>query len=467
MWLTVLAALWTYLAIGLTGVILINRKRPGPEARSLCVKYAWYVVIVHAVLGAMVLRPHDVWPVAAGLIVVAGAFEIVRLHWMNPTRRLGVLVAGLLLYSVVAVAFIGFAWSVSTGLPVFVYVTVAVFDGFSQISGQLWGRRRLAPVISPAKTLEGVAGGLAAALAAATVVRSVAGFVWSVGLALALGICAAALGGDMLASWYKRQQYAKDYGRLIPGHGGVLDRFDSLLAAGAMCFAAKLAMRDASGLFATALLLGFLTGVLALCERLYRSDRFTAETTRKLAHVGGGIAAFLAAVLGLRLWQFLTVGGLFAVVMVVTGKLNLLRSVHGVARTTLGSCCLPVGLCVCYAAFRALADPVLFWGPALLVTISDPLAAVVGRKWPVGRYRTLDGWKTMAGSVAFLLSAFCILAAVMALWGAAPASVALRLFAALTIGAGVALAEALSPYGLDNLTVPLTGLGLLYLMGGS
>ena len=298
MYLPVLAVLWTYLAVGLAGVILVNRRRPGPAARALWVKYVWYVVIVHAVLGAMALRPRDAWPAAAALMVLAGAFEILHLHGANPARRPAVLTAGLLLYGAVAAGFVAFALSVRPGLQVFLYVTVAVFDGFSQISGQLWGRRQLAPVISPAKTVEGAVGGLAVAVVAAVVVRGVAGFTWPVALAAALGICAAALGGDLLASGYKRQQQAKDYGRLIPGHGGVLDRFDSLLAAGAVCFAVQRAMHDASGLSASGLLLAFIAGLLVLCERLYRSGRFPVELTRKLAHVGGGMAAFAAAALG-------------------------------------------------------------------------------------------------------------------------------------------------------------------------
>jgi phosphatidate cytidylyltransferase len=114
------------------------------------------------------------------------------------------------------------------------YVVVAVYDGFSQVTGQWFGRWPLAPRISPGKTVEGVWGGLTAAYVVAMSLGGpmAAGFI--VRVALGVGTALACLAGDLAASWVKRASGIKDYSRFLPGHGGVLDRFDSFLAAAAL-----------------------------------------------------------------------------------------------------------------------------------------------------------------------------------------------------------------------------------------
>ena len=98
--------------------------------------------------------------------------------------------------------------------------------------GRAIGRRKLAPSISPGKTWEGAIGGLlGAAGATGALVHLLDGIesrVWPA-LALGLAIGVAAQAGDLLESKLKRVAGAKDSGRLIPGHGGLLDRLDSLV----------------------------------------------------------------------------------------------------------------------------------------------------------------------------------------------------------------------------------------------
>ena len=109
-------------------------------------------------------------------------------------------------------------------------------DTAAYFAGRRFGRRKLAPQISPGKTWEGVIGAFVAvliyALAASFVLQSSA-TIYDRAAAVIFVLCVAVLGiiGDLFESWIKRCAGAKDSGSLLPGHGGVLDRIDSLTAA--------------------------------------------------------------------------------------------------------------------------------------------------------------------------------------------------------------------------------------------
>jgi phosphatidate cytidylyltransferase len=105
-------------------------------------------------------------------------------------------------------------------------------DTGAYLAGRAWGRHRLAPAISPAKTWEGVAGGVAAvAVYYGVLSRTLPEWDWwtgGTGAVLFAGVTAASMVGDLFESWIKRQAGVKDSGSLLPGHGGILDRVDSV-----------------------------------------------------------------------------------------------------------------------------------------------------------------------------------------------------------------------------------------------
>lgn len=214
-------------ALGAVFMALANRRAPRDIARARWLKFTVFGLIVHAVLAIAALgRPAIVVMVALILAVGAREFAGAWRRIAPPRPRVAIWMyvgaAGLGLWAAALLAPAAFAA---------LFVITAAFDGFSQVVGQWLGRRKLAPQVSPAKTVEGMLGGLVAASVVACTARALlhvdAASALVVGVVTGLG----GLAGDLSASWLKRRAGIKDYSALLPGQGGVLDRFDSLLGA--------------------------------------------------------------------------------------------------------------------------------------------------------------------------------------------------------------------------------------------
>ena len=102
-------------------------------------------------------------------------------------------------------------------------------DIFAYVGGKIYGNKKIAPRISAGKTIEGTLTGLAFTVIMSLIIKYLMNF--SVYQALIAGVLIAmfAFWGDLLESYFKRNIGIKDSGKLIPGHGGLLDRFDSYL----------------------------------------------------------------------------------------------------------------------------------------------------------------------------------------------------------------------------------------------
>lgn len=117
-----------------------------------------------------------------------------------------------------------------------IFIGAFVTDVFCYFSGMLFGKHKLIPRISPKKTVEGAIGGTIMCVAVFVVYGALISLLTDLNadyLALALtGLALAVISqiGDLIASAVKRNYGIKDYGKLFPGHGGVMDRFDSLIA---------------------------------------------------------------------------------------------------------------------------------------------------------------------------------------------------------------------------------------------
>ncbi len=195
--------------------------------------------------------PHDIAPLAFMLVGVAltvGLGTLVLLARTPPGEvpaALGTLGYGTL-YLALPLASVVHLQRQDPWL-VFLLVTIVwLGDTAAYYVGSAWGRHRMAPVVSPKKTWEGAVAGLAIGLVS-TVVWSylrLGRFELAV-LAAGLATAIAAQLGDLVESLFKRASGIKDSGRVLPGHGGLLDRADALLFAGPVLWLSWLAAQSA------------------------------------------------------------------------------------------------------------------------------------------------------------------------------------------------------------------------------
>jgi phosphatidate cytidylyltransferase len=167
------------------------------------------------------------------LVALATVLMVAEWHRMvGGLRRPGWLALG---FAYVALAVVSAFWirhDAQAGRLTFLWVLAVVWatDIFAFFAGRQFGGRKLAPTISPSKTWSGLAGGMTAAALASAIFAAWSQAGW---LALALwGALFAVIAqiGDLAESAMKRRFGLKDSGHLIPGHGGILDRVDGLLA---------------------------------------------------------------------------------------------------------------------------------------------------------------------------------------------------------------------------------------------
>jgi phosphatidate cytidylyltransferase len=219
-----------YFIIGFVMTHIASRRLEADKRKQRWIKYYVYVAIIYPLL-LIIHAGSGYFFVLATIIVLIGFFEIIMNYIRAVKMNLWLLFITPALYAWLAWGFLFFSL-MDTQQVLLVTILVIAFDGFSQIIGQVFGKTKLISV-SPNKTVEGLVGGLALTIVTALSCMTWTHATWQKAIFQGTLIATAAFTGDVLASWYKRKVGVKDYSRLIPGHGGVLDRFDSLIGAGA------------------------------------------------------------------------------------------------------------------------------------------------------------------------------------------------------------------------------------------
>ncbi|MEA3081268.1 MAG: phosphatidate cytidylyltransferase [Sphingomonadales bacterium] len=192
------------------------------------------ILIVIALLAAYV--GSDILAVAVAAVATAMFYE-----WTRMVRGwgLGWYVSGFFYALLPALALLWVREHGGFNLLIWAFIVTWSTDIGAYFAGRTFGKRKLAPSISPNKTVEGLYGGMAAA--------TLLGGAWALAMGLGKPLLAfpplfaiAAQMGDLFESWMKRRAGVKDSGSWLPGHGGVLDRLDGLVPVAVLTAAAQL-----------------------------------------------------------------------------------------------------------------------------------------------------------------------------------------------------------------------------------
>ena len=247
-----------------------------PDWATALLLAALSVIAAHelltAVCGAEKAKRWTALPAVTGALVIAAVYFSgehyadspagMVLRWLIAAAVLALLLASVLTYGrpgalvlqdvcVMAVAGLVIPWAFScmlqlrmlphgAGMVLMPLVAAFCSDSAALFTGMACGRHKMAPLVSPHKTVEGALGGIAGGVVGMVIFRIMFYFCTLVplhiGWCVVIGLAGALMGelGDLSFSVIKRQVGIKDYGRLLPGHGGVLDRFDSVLFAAPM-----------------------------------------------------------------------------------------------------------------------------------------------------------------------------------------------------------------------------------------
>ena len=241
-WYAALFALFTLLAVNEFSRIT-NASAGGENVVTLVTDMAGGLILFAGItlVNLPMLTPHTTAVIGATFLTVYLLYMVARLVMQLYSRESSPLTN--LAYSYMGQMYIALPLGLmsmyytlpdGTALLLAMFVMIWLSDTGAFCVGSLMGRHKLFPRISPAKTWEGFCGGVVFVIASAFVMKYCFGY-WfeftSIGSLCGLGVVVAAFAtwGDLVESLIKRTLGVKDSGNLLPGHGGILDRIDSLL----------------------------------------------------------------------------------------------------------------------------------------------------------------------------------------------------------------------------------------------
>ena len=455
--------------IGGVGFLIINRKLSPGKKKQNWIKYFTYLLIVIIVLGS-ILIDRKLFIV---LIIIFNSVGIIEMMLINKNSDLDhsgniIFLISLGVYSILLLFFFLFALLPET-IIAYTYILVIVFDGASQIIGQLAGKNRLVPGISPNKTWEGFIGGLVIAIITSLLLHKSCNFSILQSLIFGFLICFSSFGGDLLASSFKRIFRVKDFSNLLPGHGGMFDRFDSFVSSGAMIGLLGIPYIfinhiDKDVAVYLAITFVFLAILLA-GEFLHYTFHLKPVYSRMLSHFIAGIISLFCLQLfssPLFILALCIQSGAF---LIATDKMGFLESHHKVKRKTSGSTLFFLGTLIAYFISFWTGQKVYFILPILILTICDPIAAMSGLNYK-SRYWTsiLTGeisQKTRIGSFSFFVTSSILLFIFLPFFY--DINLISKIIISVSISLIVTIIEAISSKGFDNLLIPSSLIVLLFL----
>ena len=191
---------------------------------------------------------------------------------------------------------------------------------------------------------------------------------------------------------------------------------------------------------------------------LDRQPQRQPELTRKVVHIGTGNVILIAWALAIPAWVGIAASIFFAGVALLSYALPLLPGINSVGRRSFGTFFYAVTIGLLVAWFWPRSQPQFAALGVLIMTWGDGLAGLVGRSWGRHPYELAGMAKSWEGSLTMAVVSGAIAGAILTATVAAPGALILAI--ALGVGLLAALLESFSPWGIDNLTVPLGTAGL-------
>lgn len=451
-----------HFVIGGVGIFLLNKKLQVEAKKRNWLKFVFYLLIYIIVLTSILTNKNAFLAIA--IVLLSGSLIELLIVSKLPCKSLKrnqIVLISLAIFSVLT-----FFFSLFILLPPvligYTYTIVIIFDGASQISGHAFGKTKILPILSPYKTWEGLIGGTLSAVITSVILHNFAGLSISQSFIGGILICSASFLGDMAASAFKRSFNTKDFGILLPGQGGILDRFDSFIASGALLgFIVILIYSSHLHIDRNiAVYLGYsmvFTFILFLGELIQSLLIIRSEFSRIFSHVMAGLSCLFMINLFTSHWYIIAICVQSALFLLITKKLNLFNSHHKVERKTYGSSVFFIGILATYFIYTMKSEASLFMIPVAVLTISDPVASLTGLNsksgfWP-SYINGTEYAKTYKGSLGFFISTFILLVAglsffyTFSLWQ--------LIIIALGLSSITTITELISPKGTDNLSIPL------------
>jgi phytol kinase len=213
-----------------------------------------------------------------------------------------------------------------------------------------------------------------------------------------------------------------------------------------------------------AILILFFLGVIQFTEMLYHRFHVNAEITRKIAHIASTLTSLSFIYLFDSHWYLLFLACILFLLLYISKREGLFKSIESIDRKSSGSYILPVSIYLLFLIFELTNNQLLFILPILLLGISDPLAGISGMNLTKNP-RKIRFWgyvlqKTYVGSFTFFLTSFILI--VMALFFHNYPGYNI-LISGLFFAGSITIVEMLSSKGTDNFTVPLTTVILLWI----
>jgi len=194
--------------------------------------------------------------------------------------------------------------------------------------------------------------------------------------------------------------------------------------------------------------------IFTVTEWFYIKTKTKAEHTRKFIHISCGLISLTYVILFNTIWPVIIITSAFALLLYSTKKLNYLNSIHNITRESYGSYLFPITILFCFSAYLYFDNSIYYYLPFIIMVLSDPIAAIVGSKYPIKRYKSGKEYKSIGGSLAFFISA-SLISYFMLLIILKINTPEIIFYSAIIAGVSTFF-EGLSKNGVDNILIPIS-----------